>query len=294
MHSAALPLLASRSLRTIQSCVISVLAPCTRTCTHARTRTHTRTRTFASSPCNQLLLQHNRTLFNAKQLDEPTDVTAASTAAPSLDDGLGPLLASNRDWASTTRAADPVFFDKLAAGQAPNVFWIGCCDSRVPETTILGRRPGEVFVYRNIANICNSTDLSLLSALEYAVVYIKVKHIIICGHTGCGGVAAALDSKKLGKIDTWLVPLRELRLRHAEELKALQGKDKGRALVELNVRHGVEVLRRNADVIEAKASRGLKIHGLVFDLESGELKNLDLDEETSDSAELRKGAFAIS
>jgi len=288
MHSAALPTLILWPFRTIQSRTIPFLA--------ARTRTRTRTcaRTFITSPHNQRL-SANRTLFHAKQPHQPTDAAAASTtAAPSLDDGFGALLASNRDWASTTRAADPVFFDKLSQGQAPEVFWIGCCDSRVPETTILGRRPGEVFVYRNIANICNSTDLSLLSALEYAVVYIKVKHIIICGHTGCGGVAAALDSKKLGKIDTWLVPLRELRLRHAEELKGLEGKDKGRALVELNVRNGVEVLRRNADVIDAKASRGLKIHGLVFDLESGELKNLDLDEETSDSAEQRRGAFAIS
>lgn len=215
-------------------------------------------------------------------------------ADPTSDDGITPFLTSNRDWATSVRESDPAFFQGLSKGQSPKIFWIGCCDSRVPETTILGRRPGEVFVYRNIANILNSTDLSLLSALEYAVVYLKVQHIIVCGHTSCGGVAAALDAKKLGKIDTWLIPLRELRLEHADKLAKLEGAEKGKALVELNVRHGVEVLRRNADVIDAKESRGLKIHGVVFDLPTGELKNLDLDEETKDSASLRKSAFALA
>ncbi|KAI9659710.1 MAG: hypothetical protein M1831_003608 [Alyxoria varia] len=194
--------------------------------------------------------------------------------------GLAPILSSNHSWASKLSTNDPSFFPTLSKGQSPGVLWIGCSDSRVPETTILGLKPGDVFVHRNIANCLPPTDLSSLSVIEYAVVYLEVQHIIVCGHTGCGGVAAALGNKRLGKIDTWLMPLRQLRMQHSTELDKLSEPERGAKLVELNVQQGVETVRQNPDVIQAAKERGLEVHGLVFDLESGVLKRLETGEET--------------
>ena len=170
------------------------------------------------------------------------------------------------------------------------MLWIGCSDSRVPETTILGLKPGDVFVHRNIANCLPPTDLSSLSVIEYAVVYLQVQHVIVCGHTGCGGVAAALGNKRLGKIDTWLMPLRQLRMQHSAELDKLSDEERGAKLVELNVRQGVESVRQNPDVIQAAKERGLEVHGLIFDLGSGVLKRVETGEETHVS-EKRDSAF---
>lgn len=163
----------------------------------------------------------------------------------------------------------------------------------MPETTILGMKPGDVFVHRNIANVIPVTDLSSLAVVEYAVVYLKVQHIVVCGHTGCGGVAAALGNKRLGKIDTWLQPLRQLRLQNAEKLENLDDTEKGKTLVELNVKQGVETLRQNADVIDATKSRGLQVHGMVFDLSSGELQSIETDEAASHT-EKRAATFACA
>ena len=163
----------------------------------------------------------------------------------------------------------------------------------MPETNILGLKPGEIFVHRNIANIVPPQDLSALSVIEFAVVYLKVQHVIVCGHTGCGGVGAALGNKKLGKIDAWLQPLRQLRLRNAEALEQLDEKERNQKLVELNVKQGVETLRQNSDVIEAAKSRGLEVHGLIFDLSVGELKSVDTTDSESASAN-RQAAFALS
>lgn len=194
-------------------------------------------------------------------------------------DPLNEILRSNRIWSRSVNTTDPNFLPALSKGQSPKILWIGCADSRVPETTVLGLKPGEVFVHRNIANILTSTDLSSLSVIEYAVVYLKVKHIVVCGHTNCGGVAAALGNKKLGKVDTWLMPLRALRLEHATELEGMDETAKARKLVELNVEAAIECLRRNPDILAATKERELSLHGVVYDLAKGEVVRVDCVDE---------------
>jgi carbonic anhydrase len=189
--------------------------------------------------------------------------------------------------------SNPDLFPSLAKGQHPEILWIGCSDSRCPETTILGLKPGDVFVHRNIANILTPTDLSSLSVIQYAVEYLKVKHIVVSGHTKCGGVAAAMGNKKLGLIDTWLLPLRALRRDNLKLLESLEAEEAALKLVELNVRAGVKVLEENPLVIDAMAERHLQIHGNIYDVGSGQLKPLDVkeDEETVRS---RKTVFKIA
>ena len=202
-------------------------------------------------------------------------------------------MASNREWASRITKDDPEYFSNLQKGQSPRILWLGCSDSRVPETTILGVKPGDVFVHRNIANILPATDLSSTAVIEFATAGLGVQHIVVCGHTGCGGVDAALGNKRIGKIDTWLQPLRQLRLQNADMLEKLEGLERNKALVELNVKQGVETLRQNPDVIDAVKSRGLQVHGIVFDLSCGELKDVETSESSS-LFEKRAAAFATS
>ena len=198
----------------------------------------------------------------------------------------------NRQWRESTSSHNPDLFPTLAAGQHPEILWIGCSDSRCPETTILGLGPGDVFVHRNIANVVSPTDLSSLSVIQYAVEYLKVKHVVVCGHTSCGGVAAALGNKKLGLIDTWLSPLRALRQDHLKLLESLPSTEAGLKLVELNVRAGVKVVEENPVVIDAMTGRGLKVHGLIYDVGSGELKELDVQED-EETARNRDKAFKL-
>lgn len=187
---------------------------------------------------------------------------------------------------------DPELFERLGKGQAPQILWIGCADSRCPETTILGLQPGEIFCHRNIANILVPTDINSLSVIQYAVQYLKVKHIIICGHTSCGGIAAALDNKRLGLIDTWLMPLRTLRRDNLQLLESLDEKERGLKMVELNVRAGCKVLLDNPVVIDAIAERNLQVHGLIYNVGTGELRELDTDED-EDVVKSRKTAFRV-
>lgn len=191
---------------------------------------------------------------------------------------LSSELASNQAWAKSITDSDASYFPTLSTGQAPHILWIGCSDSRVPETTLLGLKPGQVFVHRNIANILPPTDLSSQSVIEFAVGKLGVQHIIVCGHTSCGGCAGALANKRLGKIDLWLQPLRQLRADNAGELDKLDGAARGDRLAELNVQQGVKTVRQNPDVIDAAESRGLQVHGMIFDLKSGELRSVDTDE----------------
>jgi len=195
------------------------------------------------------------------------------------EDTYKAIFTSNQRWAASISQSNPDLFPALAAGQHPEILWIGCSDSRCPETTILGLQPGDVFVHRNIANIVSPTDLNSLSVIQYAVQYLKVKHVVLCGHTSCGGAAAALGNKKLGLIDTWLLPLRALRRDNLKLLESLSPKDAGLKLIELNVKSGLKVLRENPIVIDAIAERGLKIHGLIYDVGTGELKELDSEED---------------
>lgn len=162
--------------------------------------------------------------------------------------------------------------------------WLGCSDSRCPETTILGLQPGDVFTHRNVANIVSPTDINTAAVIEYAVDHLRVRHIVLCGHTACGGAAAALaassnggrGSKRLGGVlDTWLAPLRALRSVHSEALDAIAD-DAARAvrLAELNVEAGVRVLMENEVVREAVRDRGLEVHGCLFDIGSGRIRDL--------------------
>jgi carbonic anhydrase len=208
----------------------------------------------------------------------------------SNEDAYTKAFNNNSTWRRSLAETEPELFEKLGKGQAPQILWIGCADSRCPETTILGLQPGEIFCHRNIANILTPTDLNSLAVIQFAVQYLKVKHIIICGHTSCGGIAAALDNKKLGLIDTWLMPLRTLRRENLTLLESLDNKERGIKLVELNVRAGIRVLLENPTVIDAMAERGLAVHGLIYNVGTGELRELDI-EESDDVVGNRKVAF---
>ncbi|KAH6647446.1 carbonic anhydrase [Truncatella angustata] len=185
-------------------------------------------------------------------------------------------LSSNQAWAGYKSHQNPEFFTKLAGGQSPSILWLGCSDSRCPETTILGLQPGDVFVHRNIANIISPTDINTSAVIEYAVAFLKVKHVVLCGHSACGGAAAALGNARVGGVlDTWLTPLRQLRNAHRDELGAIRD-DGARAvrIAEMNVEQGVKVLLANATVAEHIRDRGLQVHGTLFDIASGRIKDL--------------------
>jgi len=185
-------------------------------------------------------------------------------------------LKSNEAWANYKGHQNPAFFEKLANGQSPKILWIGCSDSRVPETTLLGLQPGDVFVHRNVANIVSPTDINSQAVIEYAVVHLKVSHIVVCGHSACGGCGAALsDSRVGGVIDAWIAPLKALRKTHEKELKEIRD-DKERAirLAELNVKQGVDALLSTYYIEEAVRDRGVKVHGCVYDIGSGKMVDL--------------------
>ncbi|KAI9777613.1 MAG: hypothetical protein M1839_008667 [Geoglossum umbratile] len=200
------------------------------------------------------------------------------------------LLSRNKTWAERIAKEEPSLLPALATGQKPEILWIGCSDSRVPETTLLDLKPGDVFVHRNIANVLHPGDLSSQSVIFYAVEHLKVKHVILCGHAGCGGVNAALDNKKLGLIDTWLLPIRLLRQQHRDTLTALTGGERAAKLVELNVQQGVRTLRENPSIIDAIRERGLQVHGMVYNVGTGDLRELDCAE-SDEEARRRVAAF---
>jgi carbonic anhydrase len=186
------------------------------------------------------------------------------------------LLLENKAWVQEKIQVNPEYFEEMAKGQQPNFLWIGCSDSRVPPNEITGCHPGEMFVARNIANLVIHTDLSLMSVLEYAVVYLKVKHIIICGHYGCGGVAASLTPNSLGSIDKWLRNIKDVAEVNWGELEKIEaGAKRTDRLVELNTISQAHNLTHTAIVQKAwHEGRELYIHGWVFDMATGKLKEL--------------------
>jgi len=189
--------------------------------------------------------------------------------------GLEELFERNRAWASAMVARDPAFFSELARRQTPAYLWIGCSDSRVPANQILDLRPGEVFVHRNVANVVVHTDLNCLSVLQYAVDVLRVHHVIVCAHYGCGGVAAALDGGRHGLVDNWLRHVADVAETHDAELAALGDEERLARLCELNVVEQVANVCGTTIVGDAWA-RGddLTVHGLVYDLEDGLLRDL--------------------
>ncbi|EWC44230.1 carbonic anhydrase [Drechslerella stenobrocha 248] len=196
------------------------------------------------------------------------------------EDPIEALLTRNEHWSSHISQKYPELFPSLASTQKPQILWFGCSDSRVPETTILNLLPGEVFVHRNIANCLPPNDLSSLSVLQYAVEVLQVKHIIVCGHYGCGGVAAACSQKKLGLIDVWLKNIRDVRSRHLKELEAIEDPEQRiRRLVELNTKAQVHSVLHNSNVIDAIRERGLKVHGFVYDVANGKIRRLEVPDD---------------
>ena len=190
---------------------------------------------------------------------------------------LESLLARNIEWSAARHDADPGYFARLAALQAPEFFWIGCSDSRVPANVVAGLDPGEVFVHRNVANVVHSADLNLLSALEFAVEALKVREIIVCGHYGCGGVKAATEDLPHGLSDHWLEPIRRLARSYAVDLAACGGdEDRRDKLAELNVVEGVRRVSETP-ILQKAWARGadVRVHGLIYGLKDGRLRNLD-------------------
>jgi carbonic anhydrase len=191
---------------------------------------------------------------------------------------LSDLFAKNRAWAERTAAREPGFFERLAAQQAPQYLWIGCSDSRVPANEIVGLLPGELFVHRNVANVVVHTDLNCLSVLQYAIDVLRVRHVIVCGHYGCGGVRAANADVKMGLIDNWLRHVKDVRRTHAAQLAALPTEDEQvTRLCELNVIEQVVHVCETTVVRDAwERGQSVSVHGWIYDLRDGLLRDFGL------------------
>lgn len=188
------------------------------------------------------------------------------------------ILKQNRAWAESIKANDPNFFPTLARQQSPRYLWIGCADSRVPATQLAGMMPGEMFVHRNVANVVDHTDFNCLSVMQYAVDVLKVEHIIVCGHYGCGGVRAAMNNLQLGLIDNWLRHVQDVWLKHKALLVNIQDKNERLVrLCELNVVEQVANVARTT-IVQSAWERGQEVvvHGVIYSLEDGLLRDLDV------------------
>ena len=200
------------------------------------------------------------------------------------------LLEQNKTWAENIKASDPDFFQTLAKQQSPRFLWIGCADSRVPATQLVGMVPGEMFVHRNVANVVVHTDFNCLSVMQYAVDVLKVEHIIVCGHHGCGGIKAAMDNLQLGLIDNWLRHVQDVLHQHEALLADVRDEEKRLdRLCELNVIEQVLNVGRTT-IVQSAWQRGqdLVIHGWIYDLEDGLLRDLGV---SIDKAEGLAGAY---
>ncbi|MFZ4833460.1 carbonate dehydratase [Rouxiella sp. Mn2063] len=206
------------------------------------------------------------------------------------------LINNNAAWSKIMVEEDPGFFERLALAQKPRFLWIGCSDSRVPAERLTGLEPGELFVHRNVANLVIHTDLNCLSVVQYAIDVLEVEHVIICGHYGCGGVQAAVENPELGLIDNWLLHIRDIWFKHSSLLGELPPDERLNRLCELNVVEQVYNLGHST-VMRSAWKRGQKvsIHGWVYGLQNGQLRDLDV---TSTSREIleqryRQGVSAL-
>jgi carbonic anhydrase len=195
------------------------------------------------------------------------------------------LLDGNKKFVEKSLQLDPQYFEKLANGQNPPVLWIGCADSRVPANQITNTQPGEIFVHRNIANMVIHTDMNMLSVLDYAVNVLKVKHVIVTGHYGCGGVIAAMTNKEYGLIDNWLRHIKDVYRIHADELIAIEDNQKRvDRLVELNVVENVNNLCKTTIVQNAWANgQELAVHGWVYSIETGIIKDMEVSTQSNEA-----------
>jgi carbonic anhydrase len=191
---------------------------------------------------------------------------------------LSNLFANNRAWAARQTEREPAFFERLCAIQAPDYLWIGCADSRVPANEIVGLAPGELFVHRNVANVVSPDDTNGAAVLQYAIEVLAVKHVIVCGHYGCGGIEAALDRKVHGPLERWLQHVRDVRSAHAMELeRPMEPEARSRRLCELNVMAQVGAVCRVPSVREAwRRGQELAVHGWIYDLHDGLLRDLEV------------------
>ncbi len=189
------------------------------------------------------------------------------------------LLENNKKWVKSKLDLNPDYFDKLSKGQQPPLLWIGCADSRVPANEIIGAQPGEVFVHRNIANMVVHSDMNMLSVLDYAVNALKVKHVIVCGHYGCGGVNAAMTNRSIGLIDNWIRHIKDVYRLHKEELDGIKDQtQRSNRFVELNVTEQVFDLAKTSIVQGAwDKDQELSLHGWVYGIDSGIIKDLGVN-----------------
>ena len=189
------------------------------------------------------------------------------------------LMAQNKKWAERQKEIDPEFFHRLSAQQTPEYLWIGCSDSRVPANQVVGLDPGELFVHRNIANVVLHTDFNCLSVLQFAVEVLKVRHIIVCGHYGCGGIKAALGHQEFGLVDNWLRHIKDIYIKHKPEIDGLRfEQQKVNRLCELNVIEQVDNLSKTKIVQHAwQNGQELSIHGVIYSIADGLLKELNVN-----------------
>lgn len=186
------------------------------------------------------------------------------------------LIQGNKEWVQDQLDLDPDYFNKLAKGQKPEFLWIGCSDSRVPANEITKTESGEIFVHRNIANQVIHSDTNMLSVLQYAVEYLHVKHVIVCGHYGCGGIKAAMDTEHVGLVGRWLAHVKDIYQNHKDQLDLMKDpEEKEKRMVELNVIEQVHNLAKTSFVQKAWKNRELEIHGWVYALENGKIKDLN-------------------
>jgi len=197
------------------------------------------------------------------------------------------LLANNKTWAAKIKDEDPDFFTRLSQAQKPKFLWIGCSDSRVPAERLTGLEPGELFVHRNVSNLVIHTDLNCLSVVQYAVDVLQVEHVIVCGHHGCGGIAAAMTNPELGLIDNWLLHIRDLWYKHSSLLGELSPEKRLNTLCEINVVEQVYNLGHST-IMNSAWKRGQKvmIHGFVYGLEDGGLHNLEVTANSRENLEM--------
>ncbi len=196
-----------------------------------------------------------------------------------MSDFYKKIIEGNKKWVETKINQDPEYFEKLSHGQSPPLLWIGCSDSRVPANEVIGAQPGEVFVHRNIANMVVHSDMNMLSVLDYAVNVLKVQHVIVCGHYGCGGVKAAMGNDSIGLIDNWIRHIKDVYRHHHTYLDSIvDEKDRFNAFVELNVKEQVLDLAKTSIVQGAwKNGQDLNLHGWVYGLNSGIVKDLQVN-----------------
>jgi carbonic anhydrase len=188
------------------------------------------------------------------------------------------IFENNRKWIIKQLQTDEHYFEKLSKGQSPEFLYIGCSDSRVSAEELMGLEPGEVFVHRNIANMVPNTDLNSMSVINYAVVQLKVNHVVVCGHYGCGGVLAAMQQSDLGILNPWLRNIRDVYRIHQKTLDTIiNEEEKYKKLVELNVQEQCINVIKTAEVQRAFKERGLRVHGWIFDIHSGKLIDLNIN-----------------